>query len=596
MRHTLLAVAVVGQILISSAWSREPEPEAQQAVRAKRLLDAWHAEDQHKLTRQLHLVCWTPADREFPADYQTRLTRIMQHIQAFYAREMQRHGFGERSINLPTDKDGKLILHTVRGVHPAEHYGKASGNEIRTECGPTLQKARIQSNDETVVIFCNLAEWDAEKLQFRHNSPYYAGGSYRKGTAWQLDSPELDVPNLKLKQPLIRDGEYGRISLGKHNSIFIGGIAHELGHALGLPHCKARPDEAARGTALMGSGNRTYGDELRGEGQGTVLSFAHALRLASHPQFSGTVKGFDSKASSTVNDLAVSADHRAIEVIGNVQGEPPVYGVVAYFDPEGGGDYNASTATAVPDADGRFFLKTTALAPGKRGELRLVLLHANGATSGRDLRFSYEVAKDGTPDVSATQMRLELAPFVKAMAARNLRMARELSRKLQHPDARRIAERLLNPPAMLQSPAKLAVATKSAVLSRCKPDSAKVGWRQPTYDRLPAPELLLESNGRIFEQGLYAHAPAEHVYSLGGKWQTLTGLAGIATGHNGSVEFEIRGDGKSLWRSKRVTATDLEKFKVNVQGVQKLELLTHPTADGPGSDWALWLDPTLERE
>ncbi len=108
--------------------------------------------------------------------------------------------------------------------------------------------------------------------------------------AWQLDSPELDATNLSLTKPMIQDGQYGRISLGKHNSIFTGGIAHELGHAPGLPHREARPDEAVRGTALMGSGNQTYGDEVRGEGRGSFLMLAHALRLASHPQFSGSVR------------------------------------------------------------------------------------------------------------------------------------------------------------------------------------------------------------------------------------------------------------------------------------------------------------------
>jgi len=34
-----------------------------------------------------------------------------------------------------------------------------------------------------------------------------------------------------------------------------------------------------------------YGDEERDEGKGSFLTLAHALRLASHPQFSGSIKG-----------------------------------------------------------------------------------------------------------------------------------------------------------------------------------------------------------------------------------------------------------------------------------------------------------------
>ena len=94
-------------------------------------------------------------------------------------------------------------------------------------------------------------------------------GNSKRGTAWQLDSPELDTRNLSLKKPIIDDGEYGKISLGKHNSIFIGGIAHELGHALGLPHCRERSDEKEdHGTALMGERQPNLFDEVRDEGKG----------------------------------------------------------------------------------------------------------------------------------------------------------------------------------------------------------------------------------------------------------------------------------------------------------------------------------------
>ena len=114
-----------------------------------------------------------------------------------------------------------------------------------------MKKSGIEADTETIVLFCNLATWDEEKLIFKHNSPYSVGDNLQRETARQLDSPELDPKNIPLKKPMIRDGEYGRISLGIHNSIFIGGVCHELGHALGLPHCRERPDEAAPGTALL---------------------------------------------------------------------------------------------------------------------------------------------------------------------------------------------------------------------------------------------------------------------------------------------------------------------------------------------------------
>ena len=342
----LLSRCIIPAVAAAAAQAGEPD-----VARARAILDGWHAEAAEPGERLLHVIAWRTNDRGFPADQPARLDRIMTHIQDFYRREMERHGFGPRSIRLARDAAGKLVVHEVIGEGAWADYDGPDGGRIRKECVPVLRAKGIDIDRETVMIFTNLAEWDPGKLTFRHKSPYYAGGGPRQGTGWQLDSPELDTTNLAAKEPLVQDGQYGRISLGKHNSIFIGGIAHELGHALGLPHCRERPDEAVRGTALMGSGNRTYGDELRGDGKGSFLTLAHALRLASHPQFSGSVKGFGTQGRASLTDLAVepASDRRSFRVAGRVAGEPPVYAVVGYLDPAGGGDYDARTVTAVPE-------------------------------------------------------------------------------------------------------------------------------------------------------------------------------------------------------------------------------------------------------
>lgn len=302
---------------------------------------------------------------------------------------------------------------------------------------------------------------------------------------------------------MIQDGQYGRISLGKHNSIFIGGIAHELGHALGLPHCEARPDEAVRGTALMGSGNRSYGDELRGEGRGSFLTLAHALRLASHPQFSGSVKGLKTNATAAVDHLSITAEGKAITVTGVVSGSPPVYAVVAYFDPDGGSDYDATTASAVPDASGRFTLRSDALTAGKQGELRLFPLHVNGSAAGQmsqtSFRYSYGVASDGTPEpVLDTDATGTGAQFIAALTSKDERQAKQLATEIKSVKAAAIAQSLLQPSAAEQTPAEYDGDSTSISLTHFKPKTAKVGWGQPVFDRVPDGAILLESGGEIF--------------------------------------------------------------------------------------------------
>ena len=411
MKRLFLAASLAATGFAQDGGAPARDEIAPKVAAARAILDTWQAKDPVRAERKLHIVLWTPNDREPAPLYRERLTKILADIRSFYAKEMERIGFGPRTIGLDFADDGLLRIHLVRGAGPYSDYKTESGQQIRGECLPVLKEAGVDGKEETIVIFCNMSKWDPEKRTISQNSPYYAGGSNRSGTAWQVDSPILNLDDLDDKASHVTDGQYGHISLGRYNSIFIGGICHELGHALSLPHCRERTDErAAFGTALMGSGNRTYGENLRDEGRGSFLSLAHALQLASHPIFCGSIKDWKAKPSVKPTNLAIEQKGKGFTVSGRAVAEVPVYGVIAYMDPEGGSDYDATTATAVPDAEGRFVLDCQALKADRAGELRITFLQANGIPSGplssTPFRYPYKVGADGTADITATREKL----------------------------------------------------------------------------------------------------------------------------------------------------------------------------------------------
>lgn len=568
---------------------------------ATSILDTYHGGNRNA-ERKLRVICWRPNDREYPADNTERLTRIMKHIQAFYADEMERLGFGRRSIALDLDNKDQLIIYHAVGSAPYADYKKPEGNRVKDDCWPVLEEAGLDPDRETVLIFTNLSDWDPDKLTFFHKSPYYASGSNRRGVAWQLASPELDTKNLPLKKPMIRDGEYGRISLGKHNSIFIGGIAHELGHALGLPHCWGHEEEvAAHGTALMGSGNRTYFDELRGDGKGSFLALASALRLASHPQFSGSVKGFNLPVRAAFSGMNARSQSRGFELSGKVTSAVPVYAVLGYLDPESGGDYNSRTVCAVPDPEGNFTLNCDQMVSGKPAQIRVFALLANGAVSR--WQSSFEVDAKGAADLSMMQAILELGDFVAALNRKDTTAARKLAEAL--PDEGQphtVAQMILAG----RAPGRLTISlhdyekqadSSMLSLSMVEPTEVKVGWGQPVYDYLPRDEVLLTSGTRLFTTGIYAHAPARHAYELpeGHGWKKLSGFCGLPNQRGGSVAFRIVVDGKEVFASPVLEGGQSEHFEVGLSEAGKVELIVDNGGDDNAVDWGYWFDPILSR-
>jgi hypothetical protein len=602
-----------------------PISESEQAPLALRIIDAYHCQKPEDPPKKLHVVYFTPADRDPAEQYAERLNRILEDIRAFYRDEMKRLGFGPKTFALPRNAEGGLIIHLVKGKEPASAFPRwldrnggntgapEGGDIVKRACRQTLETAGISYERETVLIFCHLAAYDEKAGTFRHHSPYFGSWDQESGLCFAADWANQNLDNLPRKTPKLNDGEYGDMSIGKHTTIFIGGIAHELGHAFALPHCGERWDETARGTSLLGGGNHTYREELRGEGKGSFLTMASAMRLASRPLFSGSDKNMAERPkleqcrlslSTNLSRVDLATRRSGLRVEGAVKGSPPVYAVIGYFDSSRDGGYSAPSATAVPDESGNFAIEVSDLAQCATGELRIEFCHANGAVSERRLGFA--VSSEGKVDLSQWEMRAALEPVADAVIRDDLGAAQTSVQEIETSKAPELAKTIarklaatLNRESKL-SPVDASPEITELALGDAKPKEAEVGWLKPASNRIPSNSQVTSpflDAGELHATGLYAHAPSRYVFNLGGKWKELSGEAGLHTLQQpyGSVIFIIKADGRELFRSATIRGAKKAAYKVKLEGVQKLELLVDPAGNGNGNDWGLWLDPMLRR-
>jgi len=317
------------------------------------------------------------------------------------------------------------------------------------------------------------------------------------------------------------------------------------------------------------------------------------------------VKGIDLPPNGELHDLKVENKGKGFTLAARVTADPAPYAVLGYMDPDGGGDYDATSCSAIPDKDGNFTLEANALAPGKSGVFRVVVLQVNGAASsfaGATTPFTYPyiVAKDGTVDLSATRARMQIKPLMDAMAKNDSDAAAKAVANLEasspEPLIIEAAKVLATSLTETSGPPPAEAGGSICRLSDARPFSAKVGYGRAIFNRLPEDGLLFSCASRLFARGIYAHAPAQHVWNLDGKWQAFTAHAGLPDGRDGgSCVFVVKGDGKELWRSERTEAGQLVSLKLPVEGVKQLELIVEDAGDGNGSDWGCWFDPAVSR-
>lgn len=125
------------------------------------------------------------------------------------------------------------------------------------------------------------------------------------------------------------------------------------------------------------------------------------------------------------------------------------------------------------------------------------------------------------------------------------------------------------------------------------------GWGELGLDAMVrAPEakspMPLHIGNKTYSKGLGTHANSEIFVNLEGLYASFEAEAGLQDSRNGSVVFQVYGDGKKLYDSGLVKGGEPPRsVHVSVDGVEQLKLVVTDGGDGMDADMANWAEARL---
>ena len=180
----------------------------------------------------VRLAYFYPSDREPQPGINEQADRIIKDVQVFYAREMQRHGYGIRTFTFEADAAGNVAVHHIKGQFDEAYYRERAFGKISEEID-----AQFDRSESIFFVFLEVSP------EFLGRDVCGLGGAHGATGGTAMFPASGDCFSFRI-------------------------VAHELGHALGLFHDHRFPN-------LM-SGSSGYLSHL---------SSCAAHYLAVHPLF-----------------------------------------------------------------------------------------------------------------------------------------------------------------------------------------------------------------------------------------------------------------------------------------------------------------------
>ncbi len=322
--------------------------------------------------QNLNVVYFIPNDVSVPVEYHKRLSEILLNTQDFFGKEMQRNGYGLKTFGLLKDDAKKRIkLIEIKGKLGKSAYPYSGGSgAVQTEIATYKSSNPSEFTSDHYLVIIPAYTYDANGEP--GGPPFYGVGK----TCFALDYADQDVKYL---------GAGG--TLGTRATKWIGGMIHELGHGLNLPHNRQKAvSEKSLGMSLMWAGNSTWGISP------TFLTAADCAVLNTNQVFNNDNKSYYAPVTASVQRITgeFNAAKNAIVIKGKFKSNAIVTDVVYFNDPnvnnEGTGvnkDYNAIAWTSKPISTDSFYIEMpigdlVEKTDNIPYEFKLKLVHENG--------------------------------------------------------------------------------------------------------------------------------------------------------------------------------------------------------------------------